>query len=160
MQTRTVLTPTALMLGGLLVLAAICSDGRDALAQTPLDCPLPAGVTPPEAPRVTAQQVEDGSASLADFALAAREDFGSGTPQQRLYVGCLVRQEGSPWRSGSTYLVTLTPDGRVLVHAKDMSLSGRQLTPVIYEAILHALGIDPAALTDPAAAHLANGDSS
>ena len=33
-----------------------------------------------------------------------------------------------------------------------MSLSGRQLNPVIYAAILHALGIDPAALTDPAAA--------
>ena len=49
-------------------------------------------------------------------------------------------------------LRALVPDGRVYVHAKDMALSGRQLTPVIYGAILHALGIDPAALTDPAAA--------
>ena len=62
---------------------------------------------------------------------------------------------GGPWRSGSTYLIQLTPDGRVFVHAKDMSLSGRQLNPAIYAAILHALGIDPAALSDPGAAFAA-----
>ncbi len=155
MRTGTVLTPTALILSGLLVLTGICSDGRNALAQTPLECLLPAGVTPPADPPVTAQQVEDGSADLTDFALAARDylagDLWGRMPQQRAYSRCLIRQEGSPWRSGSTYLVRLTPDGRVLVHAKDMSLSGRLLTPAIYGAILHALGIDPAALTDPAA---------
>ena len=47
MRTQTLLTPTAVIFSGLLVLAGICSDGRDALAQAPLDCPLPAGVTPP-----------------------------------------------------------------------------------------------------------------
>ena len=159
MRTRTLLTPTAVIFSGLLVLAGICSDGRDALAQAPLDCPLPAGVTPPADPPVTAQQVEDGSADLTDFALAARDylanDLWGRTPQQRAYGRCLLRQEGSPWRSGSTYLVQLTLDGRVWVHTKDMSLSGRLLTPVIYGAILHALGIDPAALTDPAAAQAA-----
>ena len=36
-----------------------------------------------------------------------------------------------------------------------MALSGRQLNPVIYEAILRALGIDPADLTSPAAARAA-----
>ncbi len=56
------------------------------------------------------------------------------------------------YRSGSTYLIQLRFDGRVFVHAKDMSLSGRQLRPAIYGAILDALGIDRAALTDPAAA--------
>ncbi len=159
MQPGTWLTPTALMLSGLLVLAAICSEGREALAQTPLDCPLPAGVTPPADPRVTAQQVEDGSASLADFALAARDQFvsevGVASPGRGAYVGCLLRQEGSPWHSGSTYLISLTLDGRVYLHAKDMALSGRQLTPVIYGAILEALGIDPAVLTDLAAAQAA-----
>ena len=133
---------------GLLVLAG------PALAQ--LDCPLPEGVTPPPPLPVTAQEVEDGSASLADFALAAKEQYESDsrdiTPvRQSAYTNCLVRQEGSPWRSGSTYLVLLTPDGRVFVHAKDMSLSGRQLKPVLYGAVLHAVGIDPAALADPAA---------
>ena len=152
---RTRLSP--LPVAGLLVLAAICFDVRPALAQARLDCPLPAGVTAPEPPRVTAQQVEDGSAALRDFALAARERFvsvsrGITSAGQTAYFGCLVRQEGSPWRSGSTYLVQLTIDGRVFFHAKDMSLSGRQLHPLIYGAILQALGIDPAALRDPAAA--------
>ncbi|MDE2833501.1 MAG: hypothetical protein OXM02_03165 [Bacteroidota bacterium] len=123
----------------------------------PLDCPLPEGVVPRAAPPITAQQVEDGSARLTDFALALRGQFVGGsqeatTLEHSAYVGCLFRQEGSPWRSGSTYLVELTLDGRVFLHAKDMSLSGRQLNPAIYGAILHALGIDPAALTNPALA--------
>ena len=105
---------------------------------------------------MTAQQVEN-DATLRDFALAVRDQFGQGTPttpQLGLYAGCLIRQEGSVYRSGSTYLIQLRRDGRVFVHAKDMSLSGRQLRPVIYGAILQqALGIDPAVVrTDPAAA--------
>ncbi len=156
MQTGTVLPPISLLLSGLLALAGVFSDARPAFAQTPLDCPLPTGVTPPAPPRVTAQQVEDGSASLTDFALAARDQFvsesqGITTVKQAAYFGCIIRQEGSAWRSGSTYLIQLTLDGRVFIHTKDMSLSARKLTPVIYGAILHALGIDPAALTDLAA---------
>ena len=118
-------------------------------------CPLPPGVTPPPDPSVTAQQVEDGSGNLKDFALAARDQFKSESItslEQALYFGCLIRQEGSPYRSGSTYLVQLTPDGRVFVHTKDMALSGRQLHLPIYFAILQALGIDPADLVNPAAA--------
>ena len=121
------------------------------------DCPLPAGVAPPSNPEVTAQQVEGGSAGLTDFALAARDQFardsrGITTVSQAAYSGCLARQEGGPWRSGSTYLVQLTPDGRVFVHAKDMSLSGRLLNPAIHVAVLRALGIEPAALADPSPA--------
>ena len=143
---------------GLLALAGMASGAGPAWAQ--LECPLPEGVTPPAPLRVTAQEVEDGSASLADFALAAKEQYvnasqGITTVRQAAYTGCLVRQEGSPWRAGSTYLVQLTPDGRVFIHAKDMSLSGRQLKPAIYGAVLHALGISPAALADPAAAFAA-----
>ena len=137
------------------MLAGVFSDVRPAFAQAQLECPLPAGVTPPADPRVTAQQVEDDSASLMDFALAVRDQFSQGTPttpQLGLHAGCLIRQEGSVYRSGSTYLIQLRRDGRVFVHAKDMSLSGRQLRPVIYGAILQALGIDPAVRTDPAAA--------
>ena len=144
---------------GLLVLAGMVSGAGPALAQP--DCPLPDGVTPPAAPRVTAQEVEDGNAGVVAFALAMRDgrDLWQGdetvTFERWIYFGCLLRQEGSPWRSGSTYFVELTIDGRVFAHAKDMSLSGRQLKPAIYGAILHALGIDPAALTDPAAARAA-----
>ena len=86
---------TSLILAsGLLVLASIFSDVRPAFAQAQLECPLPAGLTPPAPPSVTAQQVEDGSATLMDFALAVRDQFGHGTtttPQRTLYVGCLIR---------------------------------------------------------------------
>ena len=142
-----------IFLTGLLVLACVFAAARPALAQAQKACPLPAGVTPPPAPRVTAQQVEDGSASLMDFTLAVRDQFGQGTTtvEEALYLGCLLRLEGSAYRSGSTYLVQLTPD-RIFVHAKAMRLAGRLLNPVIYGAILQALGINLADLADPATA--------
>ena len=148
------LRTAAIPVVGLLVLAGLVFDARPTLAQSQGDCVLPEGVTPPKDPRVTAQQVEDGSASLVDFGLAVKRHFLSEslTPEQGYYLGCLIRQEGSPWRSGSTYLVELTADGRVFLHAKDMSLSGGLLNPVVYGAILQAAGINPADLADPATA--------
>ena len=142
MKTRTL--PTYLIpIVGLLVLAGVFSN---ALA----DCPLPPGVTPPPDPRVTAQQVEDGSAALRDFALVARDRYRTpiSTLEGALYFQCLIRQEGSPWRSGSTYLIQLTPDGRVYEHAKSMALSGRLLNPLIYAEILSALGVEPTVLVN------------
>ena len=141
---------------GLFVLAGVFSDARPGLAQTQGDCSLPAGETPPADLAVTAQQVVDGT-TLEAFTLAAREqlkreDEATMRPERVLYVACLLRNEGSPWRAGSTYLVQLTPDGRVYLHAKDMSLSGRLLKPEIYAAILQALGIKPADLASPATA--------
>ena len=141
------------VLGCLLVLAFGFALAQEA-------CSLPAGVTPVEAPHVTAQQVENGTGSLMDFALSSRDRFREQGQQaenegRAFHLGCLIRQEGSPWRSGSTYLVTLTPDGRIFVHAKDMSLSGRLLKPLIYGGILRALGINRADLTDPAAVRAA-----
>ena len=143
---------------GVLLLAVICFARHPALAQEA--CPRPAGVTAPPVPVVTAQEVEEGSASLMAFALAVRDlnaeiSRSETSLEEVAYLGCLVRQEGSPWRSGATYLVQLTLDGRILVHAADMALSGRQLNPVIYGTILQALGIDPASLTDPVAARAA-----
>ena len=94
MKTRTL--PTYLIpIVGLLVLAGVFSN---ALA----DCPPPPGVTSPVAPSVTAQQVEDGSATLKDFALASREQFviqlqTAENLGQVVYYGCLFRQEGSYW---------------------------------------------------------------
>ncbi len=160
MKTRTLLT---IPIVGLLVLAGVFSNAPPALA----DCPLPPGVTPPAGPRVTAQQVEDGSATLMDFALAVRERSreyaqGAATAEQAVYIGCIIRLDDGIWRSGSTYIVSLTPDGRVYVHAKDMSLTGRLLNPVIYGAILFALGVSPTDLAnlaspDPAIAAQAFG---
>ena len=107
MQTGTVPTPISLILASsLFLLTGVLFNTHPALAQAPLDCPLPDGVTPLADPPVTAQQVEDGSASLADFARAVRDIFvsesqGMTTPnittlKQLAYVGCLFRQEGGP----------------------------------------------------------------
>ncbi|MDE2723188.1 MAG: T9SS type A sorting domain-containing protein [Gemmatimonadota bacterium] len=99
---------------------------------------------------MTAQQVEDGSATLKDFVLTAADQFkqGSPTPEEALYFGCLIRQEGGHWRSGSTYFVQLLIDGRIFVHTADMALSGRLLNPIIYGSILSALGVPLTVLAD------------
>ena len=131
---------------GLLVLAGTFSN---ALA----DCPPPPGVTLPAEPSVTAQQVEDGSGSLKDFTLAAREQFvmqlqTAENLGQVVYYGCLFRQEGSYWHSGSTYIVVMRADGSVLIHAKNMALSSRRLNPLIYAEILSALGVPSTVLAN------------
>ena len=140
---------------GLLSLAVVCSDARPAGAQEA--CPRPAGATAVAPPDVTAEEVENGAGALGDFALAARERSreqvrDAGGVEQGLYIGCLVRQEDGVWRSGSTYLVSLTLDGRVLIHARSMALSGRLLAPSIYATILAALGVSEADLANLASA--------
>ena len=143
-KTRTLPTSTSMILVvGLLGLAGAFFVAHPALAQTELDCPLPPDWTPPP---VTAEQVENGSISLRDFALVARDRFrgvsqGATGTGQVYGSACLVRQEGGPWRSGSTYLVQLTPNGRLRIHGKDMALSGRLLKPRIYLQILSSLGV-------------------
>ncbi len=163
MSTATWKTRISLTLvAGLFALAGVVSNGLPASAQDA--CPLPDGVSPPADPDVTAQQVVDDD-SLRGFALAVRERSREHSQQataveEGLYIGCLVRQEGSVWRSGSTYIVTLTLDGRVYLHAKNMALSGRLLNPLIYGEILSALGVSPIDLAnavspDPATAAMA-----
>ena len=137
----------------LVVLAGACSEPRLSLAQAGDTCPPPAGLPPLADPPVTAQQVEDGTGSLREFALAARERSRehaqrATTVEQGVYIACVVRQEGGPWRAGSTYIVSLTLDGRVFIHAKDMALSGRLLDPLIYLEILSSLGVPPAELAN------------
>ena len=145
------------LVAGLLMLGAICSDGRYALAQVQDPCPLPPGVEAPATPSPTAQQVEDRSAALMDFTLAVRDQYveSTATPKHALHLGCLIRQEESHWRSGSTYVVLLTLDGTVFIHAQDMRLSGRKLTPDIHRAILGALEVNPADMADPSAVRAA-----
>ena len=151
MKTRTLPTSTSMIpVVGLLVLAGAFFLAHPALAQTELDCPLPPDWTPPP---VTAEQVENGSASLKDFALVMRDqsrDASQGaTGTGQLYSsGCLLRQEGGPYRFGSTYLVQLTPTGRVRLHGKDMTLSGRLLKPRIYLQILSSLGVPATVLAN------------
>ena len=137
----------------LLTLAGTSFSVAPALAQEA--CPLPPGATTSIGdPSVTAQQVEDGSATLEQFLLSARADFKEAVEASRaegLHFGCLIRQEGGPWRAGSTFLVQLAPNGRVFLHAKNMALSGRLLNPRILAAILTSLGIPRADLANPTA---------
>ena len=140
-----------LMVFGLFVLVGVTTDAETASAQAQEGCPLPPGVTPPPDPPVTAQDVENASATqrqiaLAQFALAVRAQFKRGgaetaSAEQLAFAGCRLRLEGGPLRSGSTYIVTLTPDGRVFLHSKDMSLSAASLNSAIYAGILSALGV-------------------
>lgn len=129
---------------------AVGFDVRPALAQEA--CPLPAGGDPLPEPPVTAGEVEDGSASLMDFAVAAIAQFkrrGSDTlsSEQLAVSGCRLRLEGGPWRSGDTYLVSLTPeDGRVYFHARDMSLSASRLRFDVYAGILDRARSTPGSL--------------
>ena len=151
-QTLTAATSTLLVFG-LFVLVGVTTHPEAAFAQAQDDCPLPPGVTPPPDPTVTAQDVESGSATLEQFALAVRAQFksrGSETvsAEQLVFAGCRLRLEGGPLRSGSTFIVTLTPDGRVYLHAKDMSLSAGSLKPAIYAEILFALGVPRPVLAD------------
>ena len=159
MKTGTLLAVTSKALCvGLLVLAGILSNTHLALAQSRDACTLPAGVTSVAPPDVTAQQVETGSASLREIALAVRDRFraGAATPEETFYIACLLREEGSPWRSGSTYLVTLTPDGRIYEHAKSMALAGRLLERWIYGSDPSSVGAStPLTWPDPAAAQAA-----
>ena len=140
---------------GVLALAGILSAAGPGAAPGPGACALPEGATPLPEPRVTAQQVEDGSAALKDFLVAVRDQFSdlsrnsdTASVGYVTYLGCVVRQEGSAYRSGSTYLVLMNAGGRVVWHAKAMSLSGRLLDPSIYRTILSSLGVEPTVLAD------------
>ena len=137
-----------------LILAGACLGVRPALAQQAA-CPLPPGVTSSIGdPSVTAQEVESGSATLQQFLNSAKADFQKAVLASRaegIHFGCLIRQEGGPWHSGSTYLVQLAPNGRVFLHAKNMALSGRLLNPGILAAILTSLGVSKTDLTNSAA---------
>ena len=155
MKSKALPAPVSIMLGvSLLVLIALVSTTQSASAQMHEACPLAPGVTAPPNPQVTAQQVQAGTADLMDFTLGASEQFRAvsrGSLGQAYHFGCLIRQDGGPWRSGSTYLVQLTLDGRIFVHSRDMTLSGRLLNRAILAEILTSLGVARADLTNTAA---------
>ena len=128
----------------LLILAGTCFSVAPASAQVACP-PPPGGAASISDPTPTAQEVEGGG-NLGNFVRGARDTFKQVAGDTRgagLHFGCLVRQEGGPWRSGSTYLVQLAPNGRVFLHAKNMALSGRLLKPEILGQILRGLGAIP-----------------
>ena len=105
-------------------------------------CPRPEGlaVNPLEIPAVTAAQAAESAGNLKAFSLAAKRYLASIRPGQELaFSACLIRHEG-PWKSGANYVVTLSTDGRVLFHSKNVALSGRPLKPAVWKAIAAATG--------------------
>ncbi|MCY3824238.1 MAG: hypothetical protein OXG62_10270, partial [Nitrospinae bacterium] len=135
-----------------LALLGVFSGASHTFAQDA--CPFPAGVAenPLATPSITAAQVEAGTADLSDFALAARDYMQSVQIGAELtHNACVIRHEG-PWKSGSTYLVTVSIDGRVFFHSAMASLSGRPLNRAVYGAILRALGITATTPADVRAA--------
>ena len=148
-----------LFVGLMFLVGAFCFS-HSVMAQTENECPLPPDTTPVEDPDVTAQQVVSDDTNLGDFTREVRDRFKAYSSTvtsmtQIAYFGCILRQEGGPWRSDSVYPILMTPFGRIVFHTKDMSLSGRLLDPVILGTIYAALGVsrsDIAALrsSDPA----------
>ena len=133
--------PSALLYLWLPVAPAVFVQGVMA-QQSVYGCPAPAGGFPEEVtnPPVTAQDVERDRTLLKEFLLHYVKQVSEGEADT-WHTGCITRVENSPYYSGSTYLVSLTVDGRIWTHAKDMGLSARQLNPQIYMAILSGLGV-------------------
>ena len=104
------------------------------------ECPRAPGVAEAEPPSVTAADVEAGRATHYEF-LQALLPYNTSDFDESAYFSCLFRQRGGPFNSGSTYLLTLTPDGRVFSDLKTAAFGGRRLQPRVYGAVLAALGI-------------------
>ncbi len=133
-------TPKKMLWGALVVLlVAFFSGASTALAQQA--CPRPARAAEVTPPSVTAPQVEAGTGDLREFALAARDYLdGFETAADLIYSACLFRNE-EDWRSGSTYVVTMSPDGRIIFHSDMAALSGRRLEDSLYRSIARAVGV-------------------
>ena len=102
-------------------------------------CRRPEGIPEIPASNATAQQVENGEATLTEFVtgllLYSRQIRNH--PLSNGYAGCLLTHEG-PWKYGSTYVVTMTATGRVGLHGDNVVLSGRLLDPAVLEPIAAA----------------------
>ena len=120
-------------------LAGVFPGAHIALAQPEEVCPRPAALPALPEELVTAAQVENGDATLPGFVQGFRQYSASvlQLPNATGYLGCLMTHEG-PFRSGSTYLVTVTPGGRVAVHGKNVLLSGGLLDSDIFAQITQA----------------------
>lgn len=133
-------TASSPVLAAVAGLPGVFSQG--ALAQFMGSCPAPAGdfseaVTNPS---VTAQAVERDRSLLRKFLLDYIKLITE-TDADTWHTACIGRTENGPYCLGSTYLTTLTLDSRLYVHAKDQSLSARQLKPQVYAEILSGLGV-------------------
>lgn len=152
------LTMKSLVIVPVLLFGVFCTT-HSARAQETIECPLPTDTAPVDDPVVSAQDADIDATQLGSFTREVRDRFKNysltvTSMSQIAYFGCILRQEGGPWRTDSVYPILLTPFGRVVFHTEDMTLAGRLLDPTILATIYTALGVsrsDIAALrsTDP-----------
>ena len=147
--------PTApvVLLACSLVLTGLFTEVRPAVAQSEEGCFKPEGVPDAPTPSVTASEVAANPTpeNLKTFALEAKNYIqGQGVDQNALaYSSCLFRREGD-WKSGSFYVASLTPGGRVNFHSGDMAFGGRKIRDDIFVQIAVAAGLDMNAMfTNP-----------
>ena len=136
-----------------LLLAGLFSEVRPAVAQSEEGCFRPEGVAEAPTPSVNANEVAANPTpeNLKTFALEAKNYIlGQGVDQNELaYSSCLFRREGD-WKSGSFYVATLTPGGRVNFHSGDMAFGGRKIRDDVFLQIAVAAGMDMnGRFTDP-----------
>jgi len=128
-----------------LLLAGLFSEVRPAVAQSEEGCLRPEGVAEAPTPSVNANEVAANPTpeNLKTLALEAKNYIlGQGVDQNELaYSSCLFRREGD-WKSGSFYVATLTPGGRVNFHSGDMAFGGRKIRDDVFMQIAVAAGMD------------------
>ena len=102
-------------------------------------CPRPDEFPAVNPNATTAEQVENGEATLTEF---VNDYFAyilqiSASPLAAGYLGCALTHEG-PWNYGSTYITTMTPRGTLALHGKDLLLSGGVVDSTMLDAISQA----------------------
>ncbi|MXW63201.1 MAG: T9SS type A sorting domain-containing protein [Bacteroidetes bacterium SB0662_bin_6] len=136
---------TPMFLVCLLVFAGVFSGARPAFAQFDEVCPRPAEFPALDPNAATAEKVENGEATLTEF---VTDYFTyalqvSASPLAAGYFGCALTHEG-PWNYGSTYIATMTPRGTLVLHGKDILLSGgvvdSTMLRIVSEAASASLG--------------------
>ena len=136
---RTMKTAFSIFSASLLACACLLSSVTPAFAQADEACTLPENIPAPDSDITTAAQVESGDATLEAFVddyYAYALSF-SISPLAAGYIGCILTSEGN-WFSGDTYISTITVEGTVVLHGKDLLVSGRRINDDMLNAIATA----------------------
>ncbi len=141
---KTMKAVTSMFFGGVLALASVLSGVDTAFAQLDDVCPRPAEFPAVDPNAATAEKVENGEATLTEF---VTDYFTyalqiSRSPLAAGYLGCALTHEG-PWNYGSTYIATMTPIGTLVLHGKDILLSGGVVDSTMLQTVSEAAAVVP-----------------
>ena len=133
-----------MFLGCVLAFAGIFCSVRPAFAQLDEVCPRPPEYPEFDPDAATAEKVENGEATLTEFVndyweyaisiTIIKSELAAG------YLGCALTHEG-PWNFGSTYIATITPKGTLVLHGKDILLSGGVVDSTMLQAVAEAADV-------------------